>query len=238
MRDAIEGSPTLPEALRRLYAAYAAQDGKRRYGDKTPTAVLRMDLISAALPEARFIHIVRDGRDVALSVLGRPWGPGTITRAALWWKRAVIEGRRSARRLGPTRYVEVRYESLVSDPEPLVGSLAEFAGLVFRDEMLRYYEREVFLRGLDPSGTGHARLRLPPTPGLRDWRSQMAPEDVGQFEGLAGGLLEELGYERGTVSSLGTRLHTGAVRAAWASRLVPWRTRKAVGRLGRAMAAR
>ena len=236
VREAIGSSGGLPEALRRLHAAYAARDGKPRYGDKTPGAVLGIDVIAAAFPEARFIHVFRDGRDVGLSLITQSFGPSRIGRAALWWRRRVRGGRRSGRRLGPTRYMEVRYETLVSDPEPIVRSLAEFAGLRFRDEMLRYHERGGPLRGV--SSAAHARLHLPPTAGLRDWRSQMAPGDVVQFELLAGDLLEELGYERGSVSSMGTRLHARAKRAAWASRRAASRTRKVVGRLGRAMAAR
>ena len=58
-------------AVRAFYEAYAARAGKPRWGEKTPRYVLKMPLIQAALPEARFVHVIRDGRDVALSVLDR-----------------------------------------------------------------------------------------------------------------------------------------------------------------------
>lgn len=103
---------SLSDMLRAFYAAYAARHRKPRWGDKTPGYVLDMPLIAEILPEARFIHVIRDGRDVALSLLPLWFGPSTLEEAARWWEERVRAGRRDA---SSVQYIEVRYERLVLD---------------------------------------------------------------------------------------------------------------------------
>jgi hypothetical protein len=100
----------------------------------------------------------------------------------------------------------VRYEDLVSDPEHVLRSLCSFVELPFDAAMLRYFERaDDVLEGVDHRWQ-HKRVYLPPTQGLRDWRRDMSPDELELFESIAGGLLVELGYERGTrVASLRSR---------------------------------
>jgi hypothetical protein len=181
------------DALRATFAAYAARWGKAGYGDKTPINVLHMPLLAGLFPEARFVHIIRDGRDVALSYRDRR-GMGLV-EAAYRWRRDVRAGRRAGRRLGPGRYHEVRYEALVRDPEGVLGEVCRFLELPFDPRMLR--PQEVAERVI-PSSTRawHPHLGEPPTEGLRSWQRQMPPGEVALFEGIAGDLLEELGYER------------------------------------------
>jgi hypothetical protein len=183
-------------AVRRTFAAYARARGKPRHGDKTPRYVQDVETIAALLPEARFVHVIRDGRDVALSFLEREWGPRTVEEAARRWRKRVKAGRRGGSAVGPGRYVEVRYERLVEDPE---GELARVCALIDLDpapEMLRYFERaDEVVAGTKYPGQ-HRGIAAPPTKGLRDWRTAMPPDDVATFETIAGGLLEELGYER------------------------------------------
>jgi hypothetical protein len=184
----------LADAIRRIYGLYASERGKTRYGDKTPSYVLRMPLLAELFPEACFVHVIRDGRDVALSYLEIPWGPRTIHEAALDWKRHVGRGRRAGRALGPGRYLEVRYEDIVEDPERVTRLICSFVGVGFEPAMLRYFERADELA----AGISHFRnLYLPPTKGLRDWRVEMTPADAAVFGVLAGDFLDDLGYERG-----------------------------------------
>ncbi|MDH3462168.1 MAG: sulfotransferase, partial [Acidimicrobiia bacterium] len=78
------------EAVRVVFGLYAAAQGKRLYGDKTPGSVTQIELLGSLFPEARFVHIIRDGRAVALSYLERPeWGPKTMAEAAQHWKSRV-----------------------------------------------------------------------------------------------------------------------------------------------------
>ena len=104
---------TYADAIRLVYSCYARSKGKLRYGDKTPRYVRKLELISRVFPEARFVHVIRDGRDVALSLLERDWGPKTIEQAASLWRKRVRAGRRAGAILGRRCYIEVRYEDLV-----------------------------------------------------------------------------------------------------------------------------
>lgn len=79
---------TVGEALRLIYRLYAACFGKARWGDKTPIYFSQMSLIHRLLPEARFVHIIRDGRDVALSHSGLWFGPRLEEDPATWWTSA------------------------------------------------------------------------------------------------------------------------------------------------------
>ncbi len=203
IKEAILSDPPtdLADAVRLVFGLYAQLSGKPRYGDKTPRYVLYLPQIAELFPEARFVHIVRDGRDVTLSLLEKEWGANNAIEGALFWKRRVEAGREAGRALGPLRYHEVRYENLVDDTEAIVRSVCEFIELPFDPVMLRFYEgpRPDVERGVRRRG-GLGRkggLLRPPTKGLRDWRRQMSKIDVAVFEVLAGDLLRELGYQRG-----------------------------------------
>ncbi len=115
------GSATVPEALLALYSAYARRQGKPRAGDKTPSHLLHVDLLARSFPTARFVHIVRDGRDVVPSILGMSFGPDRFAEAVLFWQRRVERGLAGGAALGPDRYREIRYEALVADPEPVAA---------------------------------------------------------------------------------------------------------------------
>lgn len=204
LRD--EEPADLPDAIRLTYRTYAASRGKPRYGDKTPSYVLHLPLLADMFPEARFIHIIRDGHDVALSMLNIAWGPNSVEDAALHWRRHVSRGRKEGERLGPERYREVRYEDLVAEPETVIRSLCPFLDLPFEESMLRYFERAEEVMAGSRDRDKHKRLALPPTHGLRDWRTQMDARDLATFDALAGNLLHELGYQRGAAPPMQRRL--------------------------------
>jgi hypothetical protein len=184
-----------PEAIRRTFALYAERQGKPRYGDKTPWFILRIDELSDMFPEARFVHLVRDGRDVALSIREMSWGPSRIPALAEFWAKRIRAGRRAGARLGDRRYLELRYEDLVEDPSRELKRVSDFLDLDFRDEMLDYPERAPSAV-LPREREQHRHLSRTVTKGLRDWRTQMRPADVAVFEAVAGRELAACGYER------------------------------------------
>ena len=220
---------TYPDAVRLLFRIYADKESKPRYGDKTPIHVLHVEYLAELFPEARFIHLIRDGRNVTLSNLELDWGPESVWEGAVYWKRFVNEGRRAGAKLGPERYLELRYEDVLEDPERNVRKMCDFVELEFDPVMLRYFERTKTISGADESH--HQNLSKPPTKGLRDWREQMSRKDVELFEVLAGDLLSEMGYERATSgSNLGARANAGlkwmTVQRRRATRSVKKRTRR------------
>jgi hypothetical protein len=202
---------TAGDAARSFYEAYAAGEGKPRWGDKSPPYTWKARRIQRALPEAHFIHLIRDGRDVALSLSEVSWGPGDIQAAATKWVEELGRARQRAKRLRPGTYVEVRYEDLVADPEPLLRRIADFVGLPWDPVMLDYHHgaeermKEV-IRDFHPQGGGtitaeererqHELVKSPPSASrVGRWRTQMSAEDREAFETVAGDLLTELGYE-------------------------------------------
>jgi hypothetical protein len=189
--------PSFGDALSAMYLSYAEQHGKHRWGDKTPQYVRSIAELSAIFPGSRFIQVIRDGRDVALSYLSLDWGPPNIWRAAHLWRSDVTAGRTAGRALGPRRYLELRYEDLVPSPEGALQVACRFLGLPFDPAMLEYHRgAEGRLRARPDTTASHASATRPPTEGLRDWRTQMPDDQVMDFESVAGSLLTELGYER------------------------------------------
>lgn len=119
------------EAVRAFYGLYAANQDKPIWADKTPRYVRQMPEIQAALPEVRFVHIIRDGRDAALSGLRTGIGPETLEGQTIQWRQAVRKGRTSARELLPGSYLEVFYEDLVREPASVLERVCEFIGLSY-----------------------------------------------------------------------------------------------------------
>jgi hypothetical protein len=97
------GESAYRAALEAPYLAYAAQHGKPGWGDKTPYYIGHIDELRRVFPEARIVNLVRDGRDVALSLLRVPFGPANVWAAAHQWREAVDAGERAAERLGADR---------------------------------------------------------------------------------------------------------------------------------------
>lgn len=184
-----------PSAVRAVFSAFAAAEGKELYGDKTPGSVTQIVLLAELFPEAKFVHIIRDGRAVALSYLERPeWGPETMAEAAHHWKNRVRRGRAGGGVVGPDRYMEVRYEDVVADPEAVAREVCSFLGLSFEAGMLRSHERSADFIASTKDPEAFKNLSRPITPGLRDWRDEISDKDRRIFEAIAGDLLVQLGY--------------------------------------------
>jgi glycosyltransferase involved in cell wall biosynthesis len=184
------------DAMRVVFSVYADAHGKARYGDKTPAYVLHLPMLAALFSEARFVHIIRDGRDVALSLFDiERWGPSQIQGAAHYWVRHVAAGRDAGAAIGERQYHEVRYERLVEEPETVLRELCGFFDIEYESAMLDYPDRvaEIQIGNFQPEI--HRRLELLPTAGLRSWQDQMSTDDQAAFVAIAGPLLQELGYE-------------------------------------------
>ena len=209
------------DAVRRVFAAYASAQGKSRYADKTPGYARELDTLAALLPEARFVHLVRDGRDVAPAIAAAPWGPKRLGDTALTWQRTVNAGRAAGLRLGRDRYHEVSYEQLVSDAATTLARLCAFIDVPFDPAMLQPESRaERMVAGFRAFGP-HTSLRRPITQGLRDWRCDLADRDVALIETMVGDTLVAAGYElRFSTASIASRVRGKAAR------IMSWRRRQ------------
>jgi hypothetical protein len=240
VRTALGGAPIVnyPDAVRRVFAYYASQRGKSRYGDKMPAYVQRIPTLAAMFPEGRFVHIIRDGRDVALSTMAIPGERQDPVALGIDWRRRVEAGRTAGARLGARRYHEVRYERLVADPEEPVAELCRFLDLDYEPEMLQFFERRDNVPAKVRANPRHARLAEPLSSGARSWRTDMQPADLERFEVVAGELLVELGYERGAPRpSVTARAAAAWGRVRWSVHgggvRLPGVVRRALGRTDR-----
>jgi hypothetical protein len=188
---------------------YAEREGKSRYGDKTPGYVQEMPRLQRVLPEARFVHIIRDGRDVSLSHLRMNWGPETYAESARLWRNRIRKARKQAAQI--EHYTEIHFEDVVGDTEGVLRRVCDFIDLEFDPVMLAYHERaETRLaekarelpRKNRPPQPAEARLeshKLAKEPPRSDrigmWRERMTEAEIAEYEGVAGDMLAELGYE-------------------------------------------
>lgn len=178
-----------------LYRAYARQYGAVRWGDKTPIYTSYLALLHEIFPTAQFVHIIRDGRDVALSTLDK-WGDKEvhvdIYYAARMWIRRIQDARSAAAQLGPGQYYELHYEDLVEDPEGQLQAVCDFLDEPYFPAMA---ESHRLARRRIPDDDFHAPVRTPPTTKrTARWRREMKPADLCLFQHVAGGMLRQLGY--------------------------------------------
>ena len=200
--------------VRSFYELYAEQQGKSRWGDKTPGYSQHIKRLSKVLPEARFIHLIRDGRDVALSRSKTlALKPTPIAKAAHRWQHHLRRARRQGGNVD--HYLELRYEAMVSDPEGSLRQVCEFIELPWDPVMLDYHQRsadrlaeldrdipamgERLPRSAESRMALHERTTKPvDTTAIGKWRSGLSEEELIDFERTAGDLLLELGYEPAT----------------------------------------
>jgi hypothetical protein len=164
--------------LRAFYAAAAEAGGTERWGDETPSYLKRERRIQRALSEARFIHVIRDGRDTLAAKSGDIDVGSAIATGQRWHRK--IRSARSQEHL-MDHYAEVRYEDLVNDPEPALRSVCEWLDLSFDAAMI------------DPPAAAAIREELGP---IGAWRERLGPDQLSAFEEVGGESLAELGYAR------------------------------------------
>lgn len=217
----------LTEGFRLFYRMYAERFGKSRWGDKTPLYGHHLQHIQQQIPEARFIHIIRDGRDASLSLRQCWFSPGNDMKVlADFWQNNIVKTREQATHVD--HYMEVRYEDLLTDTEAVVRNICHFIELPFDDAMLRYAERtparlDEHLGRFGADGSelvSQERRRLQQikttTPPDRSragvWKTDLTQWEIEAFEGVAGDLLSVLGYE--VITAQAARQATAAVRSA------------------------
>jgi hypothetical protein len=174
----------LGEGVRAFYRLCAARFGKARWGDRTPAYGSHLDAIQSVLPEARFIHVIRDGRDAALSITGLWFAmDGEIEALAADWRARILKTRMLAKACA--HYLEVRYERLITDTPSELRRVCGFIDLPYDPGMERFHERQ------------HPEGRPPDPSRVERWKRDMGPDMRGRFEAVAGDLLTELGYGMG-----------------------------------------
>jgi hypothetical protein len=206
-----------------IYAAWARLQGKPRWGNKTPDFVAELPTVMPIFPGAQVLHIIRDPRAVAASVMSKPWGPSSVRMIAAQWRQSVTAGRRDGAALGPDSYRELRYEELTADPARVVREVCDFLGEQFEPEMLTP-SRHPVRRGQPPPWRPDQFDKVVPAEPA-DQALERSDQAIVAWE--AGELMEHLGYGpviAGRAPFPGEyKLRRAGTRAAWVRlRLTAW----------------
>lgn len=187
--------------LRILMSEIARKQGVRRWADCTPEHLLYIPQIKQEIPESLIIHIIRDGRDVALSLAKQhwirsfPWQKGQdIFVAGLFWEWIVSKGRTLGQGIGRD-YLEVRFEDLVQNPKETLSAVGRFI-----DHDLDYdrIQRVAIGSVREPNSSFGNQSSPEPFDPVGRWKQALSPADLATLEALIGGFLETLAYPLAT----------------------------------------
>jgi hypothetical protein len=194
VEEIVAAPATLGSCLRVPFVAYARRFGAARWGDKRPSYFYDVPAVLRLFPDAQLVHLVRDGRDAVSSLRRTPWFKGSAADAAAIWAEAVDKGARHARRLRSDQWHELRYEDLVSDPEPALRRLCAFLGEEFEPDMCR--PDRVAGVAVPERKSWHARTRETPSgASVGTYASSLSPEERVLVEYVLAGRLRARGYE-------------------------------------------
>ena len=176
-----------------ILGQYARKHGKQRWGEKTPGHFRYVPLIKGVFPDAKVISVIRDPRDVSLSLRKVPWSSNNVLHHAWHWRQYVQLSQRY-RSWYEDDYLELRYEDLLSNPGTTLEELCDFLGLPFEPQMLAFHEKRALT--FDPEREPWKRKAgqpLDPT-NMMKWVREMPPEEVKVAELLASRGLKAKGY--------------------------------------------
>lgn len=146
------------------------------WGDKTPHYLGSVDTISKLFPYAKFIYIIRDGRDVALSLLKKPWGPSNTIACAEYWSELNRQSDTIEILEKKEQLLKIYYEDLLNNPEEIIENIYKFL-----DEECSIEQRDQLAKSAKASN-------------YNKWRDSMTKSQIRQFEALAKPTLSRLGY--------------------------------------------
>jgi len=203
--------------LRIVMEAMARRQGVERWADCTPEHLLYLDRIKRTIPDALIIHIIRDGRDVALSLEKQAWirpflwdRHKTLEVAALYWDWMVRKGRRDGGELGAD-YLEVRYEDLVLTPQKILREVGGFVGQELDYDSI---ERVGIGSVSKPNSSFLEEVKDGEFSPVCRWKTGLSPARLEQLETLLGGTLAELGYSRESLGEPASRSASSSFKAS------------------------
>ena len=183
----LEMPRTVAGVFHGIFGSFAAAEGKRRWCEKTPDHVQHIEILSEVFPNASFVHMIRDGREVASSISRRQHRHPEMV--IYRWKQLVREGRSAGAALG-SRYLEIRYEALTTNPEEQMRRLCSFLDVEFSDQVLQSRMPQNPRRRRLAQGTLGTISANPVK-----WPDYFDSASVRRLERIGGRMLAELGYE-------------------------------------------
>lgn len=189
----LETVDTLPELIERLHLGYAAF-AKSIWGQKTPRMIRHLDLIERFFPGSRYIHVIRDSRAVAASLIRSPVHASTPRHAAVRWRIDVTAGL-AFEAQHPDQVMRVHYEDLVSRFPETVQAVCAFLGVQFEPEMLTHQQFREGVYSNRYYRAVHNNLDSAIRPERREaWTQELTPREIATVEAICGPTMEQLGY--------------------------------------------
>lgn len=199
-KDALYACHSYREIINELFNAWLRHEGKKRWGDKTPHYVLYLTTLARIFPDAKIIHIYRDGRDVAKSWVKSPFGPENLYAAAAQWQHFVQSGRQAGAMLPSHTYMEVCFETLLQKTEAILRRLCAFIDESFDPAMLKPNVLPMPAQRIRIPILGTYRRGLATQPYIvkgnsHKWKMDLTVDERALVEAIAGPTLQILGYE-------------------------------------------
>lgn len=177
-----------------LMNAWLEKCGKQRWGEKTPWHMFYWHEIMKGFPNAKYIFIVRDGRDASMSWQKARFGPKHIYPLAKRWKKFHDEYEKFKQVVNPDYLYELRYEDLLDRPEEIAREICAFIDEEYSDEMLAFYKTTTSYKTDKGNDTN---LTQPLMKSNKDkWKQALSQDEKRMFEAVAGDELERYGYQR------------------------------------------
>lgn len=184
---------SLTDLIDRLHELYLQQHGKQIWGQKTPRFIRYGDLLKAAYPHAKFVHVLRDPRAVVNSLMRSNVHSSNVYYGAKRWLKDVSAGR-ALKAAYPDDVLEITYEALVREPETTLHTVCDFLGLPYDSAMLDYHRAD-HAAYTGYHGQIHARLHQPPDPNrIEAWRQVLSAADIALIEAICLPLMADVGY--------------------------------------------
>jgi hypothetical protein len=183
------------QVVARFHSLYAQRKGKDLWGNIDIGTLDDMDLANEWFPDVRFLHIVRDGRDVALSHKTYPYGASNIAECADHWVRDVRQNLKMGAMIGRRRYLVIRYEDLIRHTEGTLRRVCEFLEISYSSQMLEYGKMVDEKVPEDRRWLWPLLDKPPSTTPVYRWKKEMTATERTLFERMASSQLTDLGYE-------------------------------------------
>lgn len=199
--ELIEGAPTFGKVLMALYATVSKAQGKSEIFIKDNGIIPHASALATLYPKARFVYLVRDPRDVALSWKRSSGHPGGVRDAAKMWAKEQNQAMQflAIQEASSNPVTVIRYEDLVTRPEEVMREALEELGLDFEERMLSFYEREEAQRAA-ATMSGWANLKEPLLANnCGKYKEGLSGKEIESVEKIAGIPMKQLGYLEGEV---------------------------------------
>ncbi|MFI6320705.1 sulfotransferase family protein [Nonomuraea sp. NPDC050556] len=211
VRQATQAPASLGSVIGTAFRMYADRFGKARWGDKRPSYVRKVDMLSRLFPDAQFVHLIRDGRDCVSSLKEMPWYTLDSFHAVSAWAEAMDAGAKLRKSLPEHSYYELRYEDVTDDPSTEMKKLCHFLGEDFDPAMCS--PREAAGVAVPLHKVWHSNTHGEVTRArVGSWANRLEPWEIALCEEVLGERLEANGYELTGMAGEADKAHVAAFR--------------------------